>query len=310
MLQTEEGKNILQLRVDKSTTSGHLYQDLAEGLDFSDLGGNSVDISFRARILQEEANGSILLDDGVNKWGSQNEKEMNLTNEWKEYSFNVAIDEDAMRLILFIKPTRFTIDVTFQIEKIEGVLKKEKEIGEEEEESEEKSEEEQEKKEAEDKIEEERIDLVKNGDFTLMRENRFSDEDFEFGERYIYSVRAVSRLWGITGESSDSQELELLPLDTFPPSAPEGLSAITGAGIVSLSWNANKEPDLFGYNIYRREEGQTAFILLNMEPLQKTIFQDDKVTTGKVYIYAITAQDDAEVPNESAKSEEVRIRAQ
>lgn len=312
MLQPEENKSILQLKVDKSTTSAYLYQDLTEGQNLSELRGKSVDISFSARILEEEANGSVLLDDGVNKWGSQNEKEMNLTNEWKEYNFNIAVDEKAIKLSLYIKPTRFPVDVTLQIEKVEAILKKEIDLGEEEEieEMKEKPEEAQEKKEVEQDLETERIDLIRNGDFTLLRENKFSDMAFEFGKRYIYSVRAVNRVLGLIGESPDSQELEVLPLDTFPPAVPVGLSAITGAGIISLSWNANKEIDLAGYNIYRQEEGQTAFTLLNMEPLQKTIFQDDKVITGKVYIYAITALDNAELPNESAKSELIHIRAQ
>jgi len=286
ILQEEEGDRILQLSVDKSTTSAHLHQNLAEEEEIFQVKGKSLDISLRARILQEEARGSILLDDGLNSWGSQNEKELSLTSQWQDYSFTYTVDEKATKLILYIKPNRYPANITFQLKKVEAKIKKEEEE------------------------EGERADLIKNGNFELMPENKFSDRNFEFGQRYIYSVRAVSRLWGINGESSSLAELEVVPLDTFPPLPPKGMSSITGAGIVSISWDANKEADLLGYNIYRKGKGEADFRLLNKTVLQKTIYQDDKVIPGKVYIYAITALDKAEPANESPNSEEIEIKAQ
>jgi hypothetical protein len=349
VMQTEEKENFVQLSVDKTTTSSYLYQDLTEDQNLTEMKGKALNIKFEARTLnenEEEVHGSILLDDGVNKWGSQNEKELNLTNQWKEFGFNIPIDKNAIKLTLYIKPTLYPADLTFQIKKVQALVmegekseedKSEEDKSKEDKSKEDKSEEEKEKEKIEALLEEmlkeekkeekekeeadqetqeeaeeekEPIDIIRNSDFALLRENTFSDKSFNFGGHYFYSVRAVSRKWGLTGESSDSQELEIIPLDTFPPLAPVGLSAITGAGIVSLSWNSNKEKDLLGYKIYRREEQEDVFTILNEEALQKTIFQDDKVTPGKVYIYAITALDDAETPNESEKSEEIKIRAQ
>jgi hypothetical protein len=338
-LQTEERENVLQLTVDKTTTSSYLYQDLTEEQNLTEMKGKTLNIKFEARTLnegkeeeekkeekeeeKEEVHGSIFLDDGINKWGSQNEKEMNLTNQWKEFGYNIPIDENAIKLTLYIKPTLYPADVTFQIKKVQALLmegeksKEEKEKEKIESMLEEMLEEEKKKEEADQEVVEEQkeqkepVNIIRNGDFLLSRENTFSDKEFKFGEHYFYSVRAVSRRWGLTGESSDSQKLEIIPLDTFPPLAPVGLSAITGAGIVSLSWNPNKEKDLFGYKIYRRQEEDSTFTVLNNgEPLPKTIFQDDKVTPGNVYIYYITALDNAKPPNESEKSEEIKIRAQ
>ncbi len=39
--------------------------------------------------------------------------------------------------------------------------------------------------------------------------------------------------------------------DTTPPAIPLGLAATPGSGSVALSWTANGEPDLAGYNVYR-----------------------------------------------------------
>ena len=42
-----------------------------------------------------------------------------------------------------------------------------------------------------------------------------------------------------------------LVFDPTPPAAPTGLTPTAGNGSVSLTWTANGEPDLSGYNIYR-----------------------------------------------------------
>ena len=39
--------------------------------------------------------------------------------------------------------------------------------------------------------------------------------------------------------------------DTTPPATPTGLAATPGSGSVALSWTANNEADLAGYNVYR-----------------------------------------------------------
>ena len=42
-----------------------------------------------------------------------------------------------------------------------------------------------------------------------------------------------------------------ITFDTTPPAVPTGLTATPGMNSASLSWSANSEPDLAGYNVYR-----------------------------------------------------------
>jgi hypothetical protein len=135
----------------------------------------------------------------------------------------------------------------------------------------------------------------------------YRDPNFEFGQTYFYRVAPVTREAGRVAESEDSPLTEITPRDTFPPAAPRALSAIYAAEAVELVWTANAEPDLAGYNVYRREEGGPAQ-RLNPETLRTPIYRDTAVTAGHKYLYYVTALDLTN--NESAPSEEVPVETQ
>jgi hypothetical protein len=140
----------------------------------------------------------------------------------------------------------------------------------------------------------------------------FADRQFEFGTEYLYQVRAVSGPAsqlpdrgdpGSTIESVGSRELRHQPLDTFPPSAPSGLTAASIKGIVSLFWPLNLEPDVDGYHLYRTESLDAPpdrWRRLTEDLLRKASYQDTQVTIGRVYYYRLTAVDRA--GNESLPS--------
>jgi len=65
---------------------------------------------------------------------------------------------------------------------------------------------------------------------------------------------------------------------------------------VSLSWTANTEPDLAGYNVYRG----TSLLLNGAAPVSGTSFADTGLTNGTTYSYTITAVDTS--GNASAQS--------
>ena len=138
----------------------------------------------------------------------------------------------------------------------------------------------------------------------------FTDREFRFAIDYVYQVRAVSgpivRLGGEgqeTVESAPSQELRHRPVDTFPPSAPSGMTIASVNGIVSLFWALNPEADVSGYHLYRAETEDapaSGWQRITPSPLSKGSFRDDRVVIGRTYFYRLTAVD--QVGNESLPS--------
>ena len=106
----------------------------------------------------------------------------------------------------------------------------------------------------------------------------------------------------------DSPPITLFAHDTFPPAVPTALQAVfSGAGqkpFIDLTWNANTDSDLAGYNIYRRDAGQnpSQAVRINTELVKAPAFRDIRVTSGQTYFYSTTALDAR--GNESTRSEE------
>jgi hypothetical protein len=150
------------------------------------------------------------------------------------------------------------------------------------------------------------FDLPLNG-ATPVTATQFFDRQFEYGLEYAYTVRALCR--GAGGEIIESDDSALLvhkPQDTFAPAAPEGVTAGSADGVVSLFWAASPEPDLAGYNIYRAESADAPaakWTRLNQQLHALSTFRDDQPVRGKTYSYRITAVDRA--GNESAPSASV-----
>jgi fibronectin type 3 domain-containing protein len=82
--------------------------------------------------------------------------------------------------------------------------------------------------------------------------------------------------------------------------------ALDEASRVRLLWAANEEPDLGGYNIYRRVPGGQQR-QLNDEPLPRAQYFDTDVAGGTGFVYLVTAIDLA--GNESEPSEPASVSA-
>ncbi|PYS79247.1 MAG: hypothetical protein DMF67_00550 [Acidobacteria bacterium] len=136
--------------------------------------------------------------------------------------------------------------------------------------------------------------------------NTFADQSFNFGEEYVYVVRAVSLgTGGEPVESLNSNAVTANPFDIFPPAPP---GKVTAAGSsppprVSIFFPTNTEKDLAGYNLYRSEDPNLPkpWTKLNRNLLDRTTFQDEAVQSGKRYFYYVTAVDNA--GNESSPSD-------
>ena len=79
--------------------------------------------------------------------------------------------------------------------------------------------------------------------------------------------------------------------DTTPPAAPTGLGATAGTNLVDLTWNANGESDLAGYNIYRATTSGGPYTKLNGAWLTQASYSDTSATGGTTYYYVVAAVD-------------------
>ena len=148
-----------------------------------------------------------------------------------------------------------------------------------------------------------------NGKLQLLAsqpEQTYSDKSFEFVKTYAYIVRSVIDRNNTPLESADSTPAILTPRDTFPPAAPQAISAAVlpgetdNAPVVDLSWSINVEADFAGYRVYRSEQPDTKGQLLTTELLLTPAYRDTSVQPARRYWYVVTAVDRA--GNESAPS--------
>jgi hypothetical protein len=139
----------------------------------------------------------------------------------------------------------------------------------------------------------------------------FTDSTIEWEKTYAYHVDAVTEFTGegktateVPGD--DSPDVKVFANDTFPPAVPSGLQAVSsGPGqppFIDLVWAPDGEPDLAGYNVYRREENGRP-VKLNTELIKTPAYRDTTAVPGKTYSYSLSAVDVR--ANESARSEEV-----
>ncbi|MBK7877052.1 MAG: hypothetical protein IPJ77_15115 [Planctomycetes bacterium] len=90
------------------------------------------------------------------------------------------------------------------------------------------------------------------------------------------------------------------PPDTTPPAIPTGLVATGASARVNLTWNANGESDLAGYDLHRATVSGGPYTKLNANVLLTPSYSDTAVTVGTTYYYVVTAKDTA--GNSSASS--------
>lgn len=135
-------------------------------------------------------------------------------------------------------------------------------------------------------------------------ETRFQDGGVVNDTTYHYVVRSVAGERPPWRESQDSSDISATPTDYTPPSPPRGLVAVPGPGGIALSWEANAEPDLQGYRIYRRELPALTGIRLTETPVPATTYLDRTAQPSKSYVYTVTAVDRSRHQNESDPSAE------
>jgi Uma2 family endonuclease len=85
------------------------------------------------------------------------------------------------------------------------------------------------------------------------------------------------------------------------------VAAVQKDGIV-LRWNPNPEPDVAGYNLFRRKGQEDEFTKINPQLITENYFLDREADPKKSYLYRLTAVDTSPSRNESEFSQEVEVR--
>ena len=138
----------------------------------------------------------------------------------------------------------------------------------------------------------------------------FTDQGAKSGVAYQYRVRAA-RTSGGTGEYSAS--LTVLLVDTTPPSAPFGLSAVVSRESVRLFWEPVSAEDFGGVMIFRRRQLVTASgeleLIGRVEGRVTTYVDPLPLEAAEVRHYALKSYDRAEPPNLSEFSRETQTTA-
>jgi hypothetical protein len=126
------------------------------------------------------------------------------------------------------------------------------------------------------------------------------------GTTYFYTVGSIDRAGNGPTETTQESFSTLSVADTEPPSTPSALVGTAGSEQAVLSWDANSELDLAGYNLYRRLVGEDAFSTIASR-LEDTTYTDQGLSNNTEYEYQITAIDRATPSNESASSTTIAV---
>jgi fibronectin type 3 domain-containing protein len=133
-------------------------------------------------------------------------------------------------------------------------------------------------------------------------ETHWDDTTVEAGKTYAYIVTAArSSVPPVSGPPS--LKIEVIAIDTKRPAVPTGLQppVVSDSG-ANLRWDRNTEEDLAGYKVYRSDNPDTGWVLLDNSLVMNTSITDGTYRPGTYY--SVSAVDDSN--NESEKSTPVR----
>ncbi|MEK8024248.1 MAG: Ig-like domain-containing protein, partial [Candidatus Hydrogenedentota bacterium] len=117
-------------------------------------------------------------------------------------------------------------------------------------------------------------------------------------DTYYYVIVAFDS----SGNASDtSTEKAIKPLAAQPPAAPTGVAITAGNAVCTITWNANGEPDLAGYNVYRAQGSSTApYVKVNGSTVVVTNYANSGLTNDTTYYFRIRAVDTAGAESDSS----------
>ena len=137
----------------------------------------------------------------------------------------------------------------------------------------------------------------------------YTDQQVEYGVERCFAVRTLDVVAGFEVRSRLSPVTCVTFVDTFPPAAPQALTAVGSQGEVSLLWRPNGEADLAGHLVLRGLPGDETLHPLMDAPLTGNTYRDTTAEPGVRHAYAVRAVDTAATPNLSEPSDRVEAAA-
>ncbi|MCF8055452.1 MAG: hypothetical protein K9K37_02310 [Desulfocapsa sp.] len=142
----------------------------------------------------------------------------------------------------------------------------------------------------------------------MVAETRFVDTGLQNGETYYYRVQSVLMIENNSVSGGLSDVVSVVPVDRTPPAPPTGITVVQTAAGIKVFWDKSREADVKGYRVYRREADEKVASFIADVPAIHTIYEDMDVPAGTSVYYSVTAYDQMDAPNESAKSREAGVR--
>jgi len=146
-------------------------------------------------------------------------------------------------------------------------------------------------------------ELIKNSDFAAFPPMVIKDDKFSMEKEVCYSAVSTLKFADNYYESENGIQVKIFPRDISPPETVKGIYSLAKLDSITIFWQANKEPDLAGYNIYRKSGRDGIYIKINETPVKKTEYTDVPPLKNTKYIYYVVAVDKSLVGNESQPGE-------
>ncbi|MDR0714521.1 MAG: hypothetical protein LBF89_09745 [Bacteroidales bacterium] len=130
---------------------------------------------------------------------------------------------------------------------------------------------------------------------SLVRDTFFTDsiQLHTLDKEIYYRIRAIDLR---QNQSEFSSILELKRPDIIPPVAPAIERVEEQKNALQISWFNSSSSDVIRHHVYRKEAGDTTFLLiasLNKPSGKQSVYRDEGIKAGKTYIYQIKAEDDS-----------------